>query len=416
MQHPIKILSITVTASLVTLLGTGGAYASTLPHYVTNFTDSVTTPGTLRDAITALSGQAYVGGIPTLYLAPGTYSLTQGPLDLAGAINIVGQLGVNGQPDVTITGDNLSRVFDIAAGSDVTISGVRITGGLEADGNGGGILNDGILTLDNCVVSGNRSEGSNGTLRGGGFGGGIANYGRLSLTNVSFIANGALGGNGASAEETNSAGAGGGGGGGAGLGGGLFNGSTGTVHGFGVSFMLDTARGGNGGNSGPNDGVFYSTGANGGGAGGSGGSFGSGTNGLFGGGGGGGAAGAYPGFAGGVGGFGGGGGGGGGQTSGGSGEAGGVGGFGAGNGGQGQYSGGAGGGGGAGIGGAVFNAGGFVAIVGGTVADNIVAGGIGGLGAYGVGNGQSGQGIASNFYSDGGQMYTMGLLSRVAVP
>jgi predicted outer membrane repeat protein len=83
-----------------------------------------------------------------------------------------------GQPPVTISGDNLSRVFELAPGAQVTLSNVIITGGnglannpatLAADGNGGGIFVDtgAALTVNASAVTGNQAE------VGDGAGGGI---------------------------------------------------------------------------------------------------------------------------------------------------------------------------------------------------------------------------------------------------
>ena len=53
-----------------------------------------------------------------------------------------------------------SRVLSVGAGADVTLEGVRVSGGWVRDANGGGILNCGNLTLIGCVVVDNRADGS----------------------------------------------------------------------------------------------------------------------------------------------------------------------------------------------------------------------------------------------------------------
>jgi hypothetical protein len=90
-----------------------------------------------------------------------------------------------GQPPVTISGDNLSRVFELAPGAQVTLSNVIITGGngvannpagnAAEDFSGGGILVDSgaALTIVGSSVSGNEAP-----L----FGGGICNLGTLTVT------------------------------------------------------------------------------------------------------------------------------------------------------------------------------------------------------------------------------------------
>lgn len=84
-----------------------------------------------------------------------------------------------GAGKLTIDGDHAGRAFEIAPGAHVTISGLTIQDGVAAaghtldpavnDGSGGGILNEGTLTLSGCTVTGN--SGSNER------GGGIANFG-----------------------------------------------------------------------------------------------------------------------------------------------------------------------------------------------------------------------------------------------
>ena len=82
-----------------------------------------------------------------------------GTLDLTG---MSGPIGINGPapsvPDgtgpfaVTVSGGDSVRVFEIGQGVTATISGLSITGGL-ASGNGGGVWNQGNLTLSNCAVA-----------------------------------------------------------------------------------------------------------------------------------------------------------------------------------------------------------------------------------------------------------------------
>ena len=102
---------------------------------------------------------------------------------------------------VTISGNNASRVFDIASGATVAMHGLVITGGRAADGangpggggqRGGGIYNDGSLSLFSCAITNCRS-GNGGTsvqIGGiGGDGGGIFNLQRLSLHACSVTGN-----------------------------------------------------------------------------------------------------------------------------------------------------------------------------------------------------------------------------------
>ena len=157
---------------------------------------------------------------------PATITLTSGQLDINKNLTITGP----GADMLTISRNVASgpfRIFNISAGTVVTISGVTITDGRSADGGtggsggaagtygnggdgdsggdggpGGGIYNAGELTLNNSTVSsnstgsggiggtggsgdtgsGSRDGGDGGTGGDGGLGGGIYNAGVLSLT------------------------------------------------------------------------------------------------------------------------------------------------------------------------------------------------------------------------------------------
>jgi CSLREA domain-containing protein len=114
-----------------------------------------------------------------------------------GDLNLIVPAGYNPPGPTTITGDgaantiidgnNRDRIFRIDAGRSVSISGVSMVNGLiAASDNGGGILNDGSLTLNDCIVSHND----------GGDGGAIATTSVLNATGVTFSDNhsGAYGG------------------------------------------------------------------------------------------------------------------------------------------------------------------------------------------------------------------------------
>jgi hypothetical protein len=81
-----------------------------------------------------------------------------------------------------IDGGNLDRVINISAGANVTISSVTVQNGAVYGQDGGGIHNQGALTLVNSRVSNNWA---NGTLGGGG----ICNTGVLSVISSTVIGN-----------------------------------------------------------------------------------------------------------------------------------------------------------------------------------------------------------------------------------
>ncbi len=118
-----------------------------------------------------------------------------------------------GAGNLAVSGDNASRIFDIASGATVSISGLTIEDGnsVSQGGQGGGIRNDGTLTLSNSTVSGSFAESGGGiynnvslhsasalilidnTISGNSaaFGGGIcnSNNGTLTLTGTTVSGN-----------------------------------------------------------------------------------------------------------------------------------------------------------------------------------------------------------------------------------
>jgi len=89
--------------------------------------------------------------------ATGTLVLTEGELNVDSDVNIGGP----GSSELTIDGDGSSRVFNIDSAATVTISDLTITGG-SLSGDGGGIFNDGDLSLERVVVEGNNAGGNDG--------------------------------------------------------------------------------------------------------------------------------------------------------------------------------------------------------------------------------------------------------------
>jgi alpha-tubulin suppressor-like RCC1 family protein len=84
---------------------------------------------------------------------------------------------------VAVSGNNTSRVFEVDSGVTANISGLTIENGQEALQGGGGILNNGALTLSNSALSNDVSGG----------GGGIANGGNLTIIDSTVVGNSALG-------------------------------------------------------------------------------------------------------------------------------------------------------------------------------------------------------------------------------
>jgi hypothetical protein len=105
-----------------------------------------------------------------------------------------------GKPPATISGDNLSRIFEVATGASVTLSNVTITGGNSvannpasnaSDATGGGIAVDlgATLTVIGSTLSSNSAidQLPFGVTAGGG--GAIINFGTLTIAGSTISAN-----------------------------------------------------------------------------------------------------------------------------------------------------------------------------------------------------------------------------------
>jgi len=169
--------------ALTLLLLAPSAWAA--DQVVTNLTDNGA--GSLRAAISS------VGAGETITFQPGltgTITLTTGELAISRSMTITGP----GPEQLTITGNNVSRVFHVTSDSTVTLSGVTITGGKSgATASGGGVYNDHgcTLTLTDCVITANTADQHGGGIYNGGaltmescvvtdnsadYGAGITNY------------------------------------------------------------------------------------------------------------------------------------------------------------------------------------------------------------------------------------------------
>ncbi|MBI3422514.1 MAG: putative Ig domain-containing protein, partial [Acidobacteria bacterium] len=146
---------------------------------------------------------------------------------VTGAINPATALPALDHPNLTISGPGAQvlsiarpgnapnfRLFFINGGKTVTLSGLTIAGGF--DNNGGGLRNEGALTLRRVVIRGNGAFENGGGIRNGGTltltdstlahnsatgafneGGGLYNAGTATVSNTTIEANAALSGGGA---------------------------------------------------------------------------------------------------------------------------------------------------------------------------------------------------------------------------
>jgi len=184
----------TIETSIVIGETTQEAWEGVFATYtVTTTTDGGA--GSLRQAI--IDANANSGTDTITFVGSGTYMLTiagtgenaaaTGDLDITDDLIIIG----NGTGNTIIDGGGLDRVFDIFPGATATISDLTIQnggnvtqgGGIQATGGGGGAQ----LTLTNVVLQNNSASN---------FGGGIYNDGVLTLTDVTISGNTSAGGDG----------------------------------------------------------------------------------------------------------------------------------------------------------------------------------------------------------------------------
>ncbi|HWE02345.1 MAG TPA: Ig-like domain-containing protein [Tepidisphaeraceae bacterium] len=172
-----------------------------------NTLSDATSPGagllTLRQAVAAANaaaGSDTINFSPTLFQAATlqTIGLTQGEIDLTdthGTTTIIGP----GAGLLEISGNAASRIFGIDPNVTAQIGGVTVAQGLATFGvdnryDGGGIYNQGALTLVDSTVTGNAA---NGETPGSGYaashGGGIDSTGTLVVQDSLFSANTAYG-------------------------------------------------------------------------------------------------------------------------------------------------------------------------------------------------------------------------------
>jgi hypothetical protein len=129
-------------------------------------------PGSLRDTIGAAASGVTIDFDPSL--AGQTITLTSGELLLTKNLDIEGP----GADSLTVSGNNASRVFEVASGANDSISGLTVANGWLDGGDvtGAGVKNAGFLIMSNSTVANNFARQGSG---GAGFGGGIYNLGTL---------------------------------------------------------------------------------------------------------------------------------------------------------------------------------------------------------------------------------------------
>jgi len=127
----------------------------------------------------------------TVFASAQTITLDGTQLDLAnnGKLTITGPAA-----GIVIDAAQQSRVFNVASGANVTLDGLtisngRVFGDFSSANFGGGIFNNGTLTITNSTLSNNSASGSHSHNLGGG----IYNIGTLTITNSTLSNNSASG-------------------------------------------------------------------------------------------------------------------------------------------------------------------------------------------------------------------------------
>jgi hypothetical protein len=197
-----------LAASLVMAAVVLASPAQAAPLTVTNTNDSGA--GSLRQAILDANSAAGEDTINFNQVSPATITLAS---QLPAITDSVGLIIDGGSADITISGDNKYRVFEVGSGAKLTLSNLTVTKGNAAPFSGGGIYNaGGTATVSNSTLSGNSAilgggiendrgtlTVSNSTLSGNSAsntGGGIFNDGPLTVSNSTLSGNSATTGSG----------------------------------------------------------------------------------------------------------------------------------------------------------------------------------------------------------------------------
>jgi CSLREA domain-containing protein len=229
-----------LAAIITTIALTIASAASAATITVTTLDDPTGVSGTcsLHDAITAANSQ-----MATNHCSAGTGSDTI-VFSLTGTISLVSTLptitrdltitGPTTSPGITIDGGGKVQLIQVDSGATLNLQFLTLARGSVTGGSpslGGGINNNGTLTVSNSTFSANQATGVTGSISGGsGLGGAIFNNGTLTITNSTFSTNQATGGLGGRT--------------GSGLGGAIFNKNKGTLTVTNSTFSANQATGG----------------------------------------------------------------------------------------------------------------------------------------------------------------------------
>ena len=167
----LRLILVLVVATVAVLLSGQRGEVHAAPITVNSLSDSG--GGSLRQALIDASSGDVID-----FSVTGTIALTSAKLTVSKTLTISGPTSGS----LTIDGGGSNEVFDIQSGSTVTISNLTITNGSRSAG--GGILNQGTLTLNKVTLTGNNAP--------NGEGGAILNVGTLTVVNSTISGNSGL--------------------------------------------------------------------------------------------------------------------------------------------------------------------------------------------------------------------------------
>ncbi len=156
-------------------LGLLGGVLSAAAQAATITVDSASDDGTgctLREAVQSANSNTAFGGCTAGDAAPDTINFN---LPLPATITLGGNdLGITddliingpGASQLTISGNDASRIFNIGLNAPSTLSGLTLTGGNGGGGDGGAVFTDSDLAIDACVITGNTAAPFGGGVRG----------------------------------------------------------------------------------------------------------------------------------------------------------------------------------------------------------------------------------------------------------
>ncbi len=143
----------------------------------------------LREAINNANGNNTTNGLgcvagsgtdDIIFSVSGTINLTAVLPEISSSMNIGNNTTT--APNLTVnrsSGGNY-RIFFVNGGNTVNMSGLIINNGFAFESNGGGIQNNGTVTITNCTISNNQSTSD---------GSGILNQGAMTISNSSILNN-----------------------------------------------------------------------------------------------------------------------------------------------------------------------------------------------------------------------------------